>query len=232
MIRSRYFLFWGLSFVLVIAIAFAPRYWIPVFEPEVEISQVIHFHALFATLWIVLYVSQVSLIRARKITTHRVLGFVSLIIVIGVLISGFYVSLGLAERALVVNPQGARPLLLVNILDLMLFGVLIGFAIKYRKKAIRHKQFVTLGTIVLMNAAYFRLGRFIVGQGLTAVILAVVITSLVILLFLWSGKKYVARWNSSIRRVALIIIAIHVVRIPLAITPIWSDIADYLLATF
>jgi len=113
-----------------------------------------------------------------------------------------------------------------------MFGILYGIGIKNRKNGIVHKRFLTLSTIVLLNAALFRIGRFIIGPGFPAVLLAIVLTSGMLILFVKLEKGHSKQSNKNLWKVVLAIIAVHLVRIPLAITPLWSNITDVIMERF
>ncbi|MEM9928606.1 MAG: hypothetical protein AAF840_02185, partial [Bacteroidota bacterium] len=168
----------------------------------------------------------------NRVRIHQTLGFASIVITVGVLISGFYVSLGLVERAIAVNSSGARPLLLVNLLDMLMFSVLYYLGLANRTNINKHKRFMTLAVIILLNPGFFRIGRFIIGGGFVAVLLAIVITSGVILLYAWLDKKQHQKVHPVIKRAAIVMILVQIIRIPLAITPQWAMVADWMLETF
>ena len=230
--KSRFYIKWGISFFVIIAIAFAPKYWIPLFRGEFDIPTDIHWHAFFATSWIIIYCVQTILIKHRNINLHKNLGFLSILFALGVIVSGFYVSIGLVERALLANSAGAKPLLLVNLLDLSMFGILYAIGIQNRKNGIEHKRFITISAIVLLNAALFRIGRFFIGPGFPAVLLAIVLTSGMLILFIKLEEKHSQKSNKRLWKIVLSIIVVHIIRIPLAITPIWSDITDLIMNEF
>lgn len=214
------------------AVAFAPKYWIPLLSGNVTIPKDIHWHAFFATSWVFIYFIQALLINRKRFDIHQMLGYLSILFAVGVLISGFVVSIGLVERALLRNNAGAKPTLLVNLLDLVLFSILYILAVSKRKSGIEHKRLITLAAIVLSNAAIFRIGRFVIGPGFLSILLAIVLTSGVILLFIYLEKKQSGRPNKTLWRIALAIICVHIIRIPLAISPAWSTIADMILGSF
>ncbi|MEM6806092.1 MAG: hypothetical protein AAF696_32140 [Bacteroidota bacterium] len=199
---------------------------------NLDISIDIHWHAFFATSWVVLFFLQAFLINKKAYRLHQKLGFASILFALGVVISGFYVSLGLVERALAVNSAGAKPLLLVNLVDLFMFAVLYVLAIKKRKIAIEHKRLISLSAIILLNAALFRIGRFFIGPGFPAVLLSVFLTSGMIILFVYSEKRHSQKPNRHIWKLALSMVLILIIRIPLAITPVWADVTDIIMDTF
>ncbi|MEM7658152.1 MAG: hypothetical protein AAF399_18645 [Bacteroidota bacterium] len=230
--RHPFYLRWAGAFLLLVAVAFAPKYWLPLTMGQFDMPPDIHWHAVFTSLWILIFFFQSLLINRRKVRLHQLLGYLSLGITLGVLISGFFVSLGLVERALASNNAGAKPLLLVNLLDLLMFGTLYTFGILNRRNPLLHQRLMSITAIVLLNAAIFRIGRMFIGPGFSSVLLAIFLTSGILFLFVWLEKRHSQQPNRKIWRIVIAIMVIHAIRIPLAITPIWADITDMLMEVF
>lgn len=229
-IHSRKFYFyWSISFLLIIVIAFAPRYWIPIVKGQSGISKIIHWHAFFATAWILIYFFQTILVYSNNIQWHKILGLLSIFLAIGVFLTGIFVSTALVEKALVNNPAGAKPTLLINLSDIFLFFVMYILGIVKRHNSITHKRLMTLATIVLINAGLFRIGRLIIGSGFAPILLAIALTSAMIVVFTYLEQKRNKTAIKYLKRMAVIIISIHIIRIPIALTSIWASITDTIL---
>lgn len=228
--KNRFYIYWAISFLLIVAIAFAPRYWIPLFTGALDVSQIIHLHTIFSVLWILFYFLQVVLISKQKINIHQKLGYGSVMLAVGVFITGVLVSIALVEKSLAAGIAGAKPSLLINLLDMMMFGVIYALGIHHRKKPMKHKRIMTLAVIVLMNAGLFRIGRLFVGQGFAAILLAIVLTAGLIIAFALLDRKQFGKIHPTVRRIGLTVILIHIIRIPIAITPFWANITDWILS--
>jgi len=230
--KLSFYLKWALFFLLITLIAFAPRYWFPLMDSEVYISTTIHWHAFFCTGWIILFIFQSLLIKKKTYKAHMISGWMSIIIFIGIIISGVWVSMGLVEKALVSNPAGAKPSLLINLSDLAIFSVIYVLGILNRNRRLIHKRMMTLATLALLNAGFFRIGRFIIGPGFQSILLAIIITSCVMALYVWTEKRKnhgSIRW---LKRATISIIIIYIIRIPIAISSAWTSVADFLIDLF
>jgi len=227
--KNTFYLYWAGIFLLLTAVAFAPRYWIPMLNGSLDVSSAIHWHAVFTTVWILLYTVQVAFVTIKRLSLHRSLGYLGVGLAVGVIVSGFFVSTGLVEKAVASNSPGARPSLLINLLDMALFGVVYTMGLMMRTNPIKHKRLMTLASIILLNAAVFRIGRFIIGPGFLPILLAIVLTALLIVLFIITEKRHSQLPNRSFWKIAGVIIFVHVVRIPIAITPFWASIADWIM---
>lgn len=230
MIKHRFYFFWALVFILIVALGFAPRYWIPLLRGELDVSSAVHLHAIFSVAWILFYFLQVALISKQRIGVHQKLGYASILLAIGVLVTGVHVSFDLVERSLISGIAGAKPSLLINLLDMVLFAVIYALGIANRKTPGKHKRLITLAVIVLMNAGLFRIGRLIIGPGFAAILLAIVLTAALIILFALLDRKQNGKIHPSVKKVGLVVVLVHIVRIPLAITPVWANITDWLLS--
>jgi hypothetical protein len=79
--------YWFLSFIVLVIAGFYHSYFSIFFKPTVSI---IHIHFVLMSLWIATLITQPFLIKARKITLHRIVGRVSYVLVPLVLISAFF----------------------------------------------------------------------------------------------------------------------------------------------
>lgn len=219
----------AILFLIIVAIAFAPSYWIPLFKGTLSVSTYVHLHAAFASVWILLYLLQVSLIKNDRYHIHMYTGYGSIIITVGVIVTGILVSLDLVERSVSAGNAGAKPSLLINLTDIGMFALLYIAAITKRKISVTHKKLMTLAVIVLMNAGLFRIGRLIIGPGFGAILLSIILTSLLIILFMLLNKKLTGTINPVLKKAGVGVIIVHIVRIPLAVTPGWSQITDQIL---
>jgi len=42
--KSKFYVYWSISFLIVVAVAFTPKYWVPLLSQNVSITPGIHFH--------------------------------------------------------------------------------------------------------------------------------------------------------------------------------------------
>ncbi len=111
----------------------------------------------FAT-WLVFFILQSALVRVRKVSVHRFLGW------FGAGLATVMVGLGVATAIVmtrfdmsVLHQAGVDSFLSVPFEDMIVFGSCIGLAIYWRTKPEYHRRLIFIATCVLMDAA---IGRF------------------------------------------------------------------------
>jgi FtsH-binding integral membrane protein len=113
--------------------------------------------AAFST-WIVLFIAQSALVRVRKISVHRFLGW------FGAGLAALMVGLGCTVAVVmtrfdmsVLHQKSVDTFLSIPFADMIVFGALMALAIYWRKKPEYHRRLVFIATCQLMDAA---IGRF------------------------------------------------------------------------
>jgi hypothetical protein len=114
-------------------------------------------HGAAFSAWVVLFMVQSALVRVRKVSLHRTLGW------FGAALGTMMVTLG-AVVAVVMGRFDALQLhlgdpsfLSVPFFDMLAFGTLFGLAILWRGKPEMHRRFMVLATCSLLDAPF---GRF------------------------------------------------------------------------
>ncbi len=113
--------------------------------------------AAFST-WMVFFIAQSALVRVRKVSIHRTLGWfgaalASLMVVLGctvaVVMSRFDIT--------VLHEKDVAQFLSIPFFDMAVFGTCVALAILWRKRTDYHRRLLFIATCELMDAA---LGRF------------------------------------------------------------------------
>jgi hypothetical protein len=107
--------------------------------------------------WVVFFILQSALVRVRKVSVHRTLGW------FGAVLGALMVTLG-AVVAVVMGRFDALQLhqpnpafLSIPFFDMLAFGALLGLAIVWRTKPELHRRYMVLATCCLLDAPF---GRF------------------------------------------------------------------------
>ena len=178
-------------------------------------------HASIFMTWVLLFVTQISLVAAGNVKLHRRLGVFGAMLGVAMIASAFPLAVSAVARGLF--PNGLE-FLLVLFVDLALFGAFLGAAIWYRRRPDLHKRLMLLGMISLLPPA---ISRWPIAQQHISVIPAV----LLLLMAATPVFDYLA--GRSIRSVSLWGGVFVVVSIPLrfavAHTTLWHRIAQWLL---
>ena len=165
--RERWF-YIGMSIALVITVfaGFAPTYYLRPYFNTAPLMPLLHLHGFVFTSWLVLFVTQTTLVAAHRTDIHRRLG------VAGGVIAVLMVLLGVTT-ALVRAKQGATPLpgisplsfLVVPLGDMFVFSILEGAGFYFRRRPDVHKRLMLLATISILAAAIARLPFAIMRAG-------------------------------------------------------------------
>jgi hypothetical protein len=112
---------------------------------------IVHVHAAAFVGWLLLFTTQVFLIRKSNYSLHKKLGM------LGAVLAGLMVVLGIvtavvSEHVKYGTPDSDPAFLAVMFGDMLLFGVLSGAGIMLRKNAPAHKRLMLVATIVLTDA--------------------------------------------------------------------------------
>ena len=164
--RERWF-YVSMSIAVVITVfaGFAPTYYLrPRFTAE-PLMPLLHVHGFVFTSWIVLFVVQTTLVAAHRTDIHRRLG------ILGGVIATLMVLLGVTTAVVRASqgsaPPGVPPLgfLVVPLGDMLVFPILVGAGLYFRRQPDVHKRLMLLATISILAAAIARLPFAIMQAG-------------------------------------------------------------------
>jgi hypothetical protein len=153
----RFFFAMTVLLTAVVAIGFAPTYYLAGGFLAPLPSRIVHIHAAVFSTWMILVMVQTGLISAKRVGWHRKLGMAGFVLAIAMVVMVVLTAAGLAMRV-----KGAPAmelvlgLLAVTFTDAFDFAVLAGFAYALRRDAAAHKRLIIIATICLTRAAFFR----------------------------------------------------------------------------
>lgn len=115
--------------------------------------------AAFST-WIVFYIAQSALVRVKKVSVHRAMGWfgaglAAVMVVLGVMIAVIMTRFDMVVLHL--PEPNVDAFLSVPFGDMLVFGSCVGAAICFKKKPLYHRPLLFIATCHLMDAA---VGRF------------------------------------------------------------------------
>src|SRR5215831_6244354 len=94
----RFFTGLAVAVALTVFAGFAPTYYLKGLCGTRALSPLLHFHGMLMTSWILLFVTQTTLVAARRTDLHRRLGIVGALLAIAVLVVGTAVAVAAAKR--------------------------------------------------------------------------------------------------------------------------------------
>ena len=147
---------------VIVLIGFARTYYLKgAFSTPAIPSRLVHLHGLIMTSWVVLFVTQVTLVATRRTRTHQRLGILGAVLAALVFIVGILTGLYAAARGASPGPP-ALQFLIIPLGDMLVFGILIGVALYFRRKLDIHKRLMLLAAVNLLTPAIARIPlRFI-----------------------------------------------------------------------
>ena len=147
----RFFLCMAAASVVATFVGFAPTYYLKTVYGAPVLPALVHIHGILFTSWILLLTAQTSLVALRRTDLHRRIGIGGAILAGLMTVVAFPTSVGAVQR-------GTLPieLLVVAMGTVVVFPVLVGTALFYRRQAETHKRLMLIATAELLGAGFFR----------------------------------------------------------------------------
>ena len=115
------------------------------------------FHAAAFSAWIALFVTQSALVRVRKVSVHRRLGWFGAVLAATMFVSGLIVSVVMLRFEMTVHHRkDVASFLSILWCDMIIFGACMALAIYFRKRPEYHRRLVFMASCQLMQAAFVR----------------------------------------------------------------------------
>jgi hypothetical protein len=225
----RFFVVFAAAVVIAVLVGFGPTFYLkPFFNSPPVARTIIYVHGFVMAAWVLLFVTQVFLISSKRIKLHQKLGFAGLGLAILVFATGILVTIGAAKYGTAASPPDIPPLefMIVPFGDMIVFAVLMAFAIYYRKNAANHKRLMLLTVIGFLPPAIARFpGGMTESFGpLWFFGIATLITAAVIAGDAWYNRKL----NRAFLIGGVFLVAAMWIRLPLSGSRAWLSIAELL----
>jgi len=156
----RFFTVTAIAFTLIILAGFARTYYLkPYFGGPPLSSAFVHIHGLLMTVWVALFATQVWLISSRRVRIHQRLGYAGVGIAALIVAAGLITALRAGKYGAPSFPPNIPTLafMVVPLFDLLMFSILFGGAVYYRKKPAAHKSLMLLTAINFVPPALARI---------------------------------------------------------------------------
>ena len=217
--------------ILVVGAGFSPTFYLrPAFDGP-PLPRLVGLHALIMTLWLLLFLAQTLLIRIGHIASHKRIGIAGAVLAAIIFILGFATMLYGGRHGFVGRgyPGSALSFMSIPFFDVVVFALLIGTALSFRRHRATHKRLMLLATVALWPPAVSRLP--IVPHGMSGGLFAAIAISLVVMA--WAVYEVVSRgrvhpalvWAGSLFIVSLPL------RFVIGMTDTWVAFAGWMLRT-
>lgn len=142
----------------VMVAGFAPSFFLkPLFHKPPPLTLLLVVHGTIMAAWFALFLVQAQLAATRNLAMHRRLGVAGIGLAAAVLVAGTTVAITGARMG---HSPGPPPLqfLAIPLVDMLVFAILAGSALHFRRRTDIHKRLMLLAFIGLLTAAIARIG--------------------------------------------------------------------------
>jgi hypothetical protein len=146
----------ALLMLTTVFVGFARTYYLAgVFHAPLP-SLIIHLHGAAFSCWILLLITQVSLVSAGRVDIHRRLGIAGFLLACLMVVLGVMAATDSLVRG--AGPVGRDPkfFYIIPLSNILVFGTVIFFAFRARSNPPAHKRLILIATTALMVAAIAR----------------------------------------------------------------------------
>lgn len=213
----------SLLMLATVFLGFARTYYLAgIFQAPLP-SLIVHLHGAAFSCWILLLVTQTSLVSTGHLQVHRRLGIAGfglacLMVILGVLAA----TDSLVRQA---GPSGRDPsfFYIIPLTDMLIFATLISQAFRFRSDPATHKRLIMVGTVALLIAAIARWPVLGHRDAVHAALLSYVFLVFLAAYDLWSTRRIhrATLWASAF------LIFIQQIRIPIGKTAAWHAFAAW-----
>lgn len=212
---------------LIVLAGFARTYYLKgLFSTPPLPSRLVHFHGIVMTAWVALFIVQVTLVAKRRTKTHQRLGVLGAVLAALVVVVGVLTAIYAAARGDTPGPP-ALQFLVVPLGDMLVFGVLIGVALYYRRRLDVHKRLMLLAAVNMLAPAIARIPLSFIANGGALAFFG--LTDLCLLAFVAFDTIRHRRLHPAFLWGTIFIIVMQPLRILLAGTDAWLHLAAALV---
>lgn len=225
-LRYEHVFFSGASILMLLTVffGFSRTYYLAgIFHAPLP-SLIIHIHGAVFTTWILLLVTQASLVAANRTDLHRKLGLFGFCLAAIMVVLGVMAGTDNLLRAHDVAGRDPKMFYIVPLTDMLLFATFIYFAFLNRKNPPAHKRFIFLANTAILVAAIARLPfAFSYRKNPIDGALSDLFLLALIAYDLWSTRKIhrATLWSG------IFLILVQQSRIPIGKTAVWHSFATW-----
>lgn len=148
----------AVSFVIIVFAGFSRTFYLrPYFQSE-ALQPLLVVHGLIFSSWLALFITQTTLVAARRTRTHMLLGLGGGVLAAAMVVIGTLTAI-VRAKAVQAPPGFSSPLIFLTIPlgDMLVFVILVSAAFYFRRRLDIHKRLMLLATIGILPAAIARL---------------------------------------------------------------------------
>lgn len=157
--RTRRFYVWmAVAIAITVFAGFSRSYFLKSWYGTRELSGLLHIHGVVFTAWVLFFLAQTVLVATGRTHLHRRMGIGGAVLAALVVIVGTAVAITRAKTGVSPIPGiSSLGFLAIPFFDMVVFAVLVGAALYFRRAAETHKRLMTLSMISLLAAPIARM---------------------------------------------------------------------------
>jgi hypothetical protein len=220
-----FYFYLSLWMCAIVALGFIPGFFLPRPDPTVLQNPVVHLHALVYVGWLALVAYQMRLPSQGRVADHRRVGRWLVCYAVLLVIMGLWVTFSrFVDRIEMGDAVAARIQMWPPFSDMLVFPVLFGLALAYRKQAELHKRLMVLACCMLTIPGAARM--FFIGNPPNVLAIELIFLSPVYIAILrdWLVERRVY----PVYVLGMIILALMPMRMVVVDWPVWRAFTDWL----
>jgi hypothetical protein len=157
--ERRFFSTMAIALALTVFAGFARTYYLNgAFSAPFAFNTLLRWHGAAYTAWMLLLVTQTSLVAANRTDLHRRLGAFGAALAVVLVVLGPLVAITRTAHGLMAD-RGVPPLVFLSVplIGMVAFAALIAAALYFRRNSPLHKRLMVIATLELVTAAVSRL---------------------------------------------------------------------------
>jgi Na+/H+-dicarboxylate symporter len=151
--------FTGISLLMVFAVfvGFSRSYYLKGLYGTPALPTLFHVHGLLFTGWMVFLVVQTGLVASRRTDLHRRMGVAGGVLAAAMTVAAMAMTMDLARRSATAPTDIGLAFTIVPFFTVVVFPVLVGIALLYRRQPEVHKRLMLIATLELVTAGVARI---------------------------------------------------------------------------
>lgn len=143
--------------VLAVFIGFSRSYYLKGLYGTPALPALYHVHGFLFSAWMAFLVVQTGLVASRRTAVHRRLGVAGGILALAMTAAAIAMTLDLARRMAAAPTTDGLAFTIVPFFTVIVFPVLVGIALLYRRQPEVHKRLMLIATLELVTAGVARI---------------------------------------------------------------------------
>ncbi len=170
-IGRGFYLWAALTCVLIAVIGFARSYYLKWLFGTPPLPILLHVHGVIMSSWCLLFGAQTYLVATQRVRLHRRLGILGAALGVLVVVVGAYATVKATAREVRDHVIHQFHFLFgFNLVNLLVFAILVATALALRRRADFHKRLMLLATVTMLAPAIARIVLLVTHDGVAQIL--------------------------------------------------------------